>query len=111
MYPRLKPPASPRGDVIYYCLHLNLNTLISCIATCLETSNALPVTSLYCKSLKHRKSTVSMAKRSRCPARNQKVASVILSGDIYFHFEFFACFPSLQVSRAVANESSMTIHM
>ena len=41
-------------DVIYNCLHLSFNTLISCIATCLETPHALPVTSLYCKSLKHR---------------------------------------------------------
>ena len=45
-----------------------------------------------------------MAKRSRYPARNQKVAGSILDGDVYFHFEFFACFPSLQVSRALANE-------
>ena len=49
-----------------------------------------------------------MAKRSRYPARNparnQKVAGSILGGDVYFHFEFFACFPSLQVSRALANE-------
>ena len=41
-------------DVIYYCLHLNFYTLISCIATCLKTPLAFPVTSLYCKSLKHR---------------------------------------------------------
>ena len=27
-------------DVIYYCLHLNFNTLISCIATWLETPHA-----------------------------------------------------------------------
>ena len=45
-----------------------------------------------------------MAKRSRYPARNQKVAGSILGGDIYFYFEIFACFPSLQISRAVANE-------
>ena len=45
-----------------------------------------------------------MAKRSRYPARNQKVAGSILDGDVYFHFEFFACFPSLQVIRALANE-------
>ena len=36
--------------------------------------------------------TASMAKRSRCPARNQRVAGSIPGGDIYF--EFFACFPS-----------------
>ena len=45
-----------------------------------------------------------MAKRSRCPARNQQVAGSILGGDIYFHFEFPPVFPSLQVSRALANE-------
>ena len=45
-----------------------------------------------------------MAKRSKCPARNEKVAGSILGGDMHFHFEFFACFPYLQVSRAVANE-------
>ena len=37
-------------DVIYYCLHLNFNTLISCIAACFETLHALPVSSMYCKS-------------------------------------------------------------
>ena len=37
-------------DVIYYCLHLNFNSLISCISTCLETPYTLPVTSLYCNS-------------------------------------------------------------
>ena len=45
-----------------------------------------------------------MAKRSRYPARNQKVAGSILDEDLYFHFEFFACFTSLQVGRALANE-------
>ena len=45
-----------------------------------------------------------MAKRSRCPARKQRVAGSIPGGDIYFHFEFFACFPSLQVVGALANE-------
>ena len=43
-----------------------------------------------------------MAKRSRCPARNQRVAGSIPGGDIYFHFEFFVC--SLQVDGALANE-------
>ena len=45
-----------------------------------------------------------MTKRSRCPARNQRVACSIPGGDIYFHFEFFACFPSLQVGETLANE-------
>ena len=45
-----------------------------------------------------------MAKRSRRPARNQRVAGSIPDGDIYFHFEFFSCFPSLQVGGALANE-------
>ena len=45
-----------------------------------------------------------MVKRSRCPARNQRVAGSIPGGDIYFHFEFFASFPSLQVGGALANE-------
>ena len=45
-----------------------------------------------------------MAKRSKCPARNQRVAGSILDGDIYFHFELFACFPSLQIDGALANE-------
>ena len=83
---------------------LNFNTLISRIATCLETPHSLPVTSLYCKSLKYRYSTVSIAKRSRYPARNQGVAGSILGEYIYFYFDFFACFLSLQVSRAVANK-------
>ena len=33
------------------------------------------------------------------------VADLIPGGGIYFHFEFFACFPSLQLSRALANET------
>ena len=33
-----------------------------------------------------------MAKRSRCPARNQRVAVSILGGGIYFHFGLLACF-------------------
>ena len=41
---------------------------------------------------------------SRCPARNHRVAGSIPDGDIYFHFEFFACFPSLQVGGTLANE-------
>ena len=47
-----------------------------------------------------------MDKRSRCPARKERVAGSIPGGDIYmyFHFEFFACFPSLRVGGALANE-------
>ena len=75
-----------------------------CIATCLEMPDALPIISLYWKCLKHRLSTASMAKRCRCPAKIQRVADSILGGDIYFHFEFFACFPSLQVGGTLANE-------
>ena len=30
----------------------------------------------------------------KCPVRKQRVAGSIPGGDIYFHFEFFACFPS-----------------
>ena len=45
-----------------------------------------------------------MAKRSKRPARNQRVAGSIPGGDIYFHFEFFACFSSLKVGGALANE-------
>ena len=45
-----------------------------------------------------------MAKWSRCPARKQRVAGSIPGGDLYFHFEFFACFPSLPVGGALANE-------
>ena len=37
-------------DVICYCLHLNINNLIRCIAKCLETSHALHVASMYCKT-------------------------------------------------------------
>ena len=51
-------------DAIYYCLHLNFNTLISC----------------------------------------QRVAGSMPVGNIYFHFEFFVCFPSLHVGGALANE-------
>ena len=47
---------------------------------------------------------MSMAKRSRRPARNQKVAGSKPGGDTYFHFEHFACFPSLQVGGVLANE-------
>ena len=46
-----------------------------------------------------------MAKRSRRPARNQKIGGSKPGGDTYFHFELFACFPSLQVGGALANES------
>ena len=47
-----------------------------------------------------------MAKRSRYPARNQKVAGSILDGDVYFHFEFFACFPSLVVKDEASNSQA-----
>ena len=45
-----------------------------------------------------------MAKRSRCPARNQRVAVSILGGGIHFHFGLFRLFPSLKVGGALANE-------
>ena len=45
-----------------------------------------------------------MAQRSRCPARNQRVAGSIPGGDIHFHFELFPCFPSFQVGGAIANK-------
>ena len=45
-----------------------------------------------------------MAKWSKCPARKQRVAGSIPGGDIYFHFELFASFPSFQVGGALANE-------
>ena len=45
-----------------------------------------------------------LANRSRCPTGNPMVAGLIPGGDIYFHFEFFACFPSLQLGGAIANE-------
>ena len=45
-----------------------------------------------------------MANRPRCPARKQIVAGLIPGGDIYFHSELIACFPSLQVGGALANE-------
>ena len=45
-----------------------------------------------------------MAKRSRCPVRKERVIGSISGGDTYFHFKFFACFPSLQVDGALANE-------
>ena len=45
-----------------------------------------------------------MAKRSKCPARNQRVAGSIPGGYIYFHFEFYAYFPSFQVNGALTNE-------
>ena len=94
------------GCDIFYCFitlyripMLSHYTLI-----CLETSHELPVTSLYWKSLKHMKTTVSMAKKSRCPDRKQMVADAIPGGVIYFHFEIFAYFPSLQVGGVLANE-------
>ena len=45
-----------------------------------------------------------MAKRSRCPARMQRVAGLIPGGDICFHFEVFALSPSFQVGGVLANE-------
>ena len=33
-----------------------------------------------------------------------KVAGSISGGDIYFHFEFFACFDSFQLGGTFANE-------
>ena len=45
-----------------------------------------------------------MAKRFRCPSRKRRVAGSIPGGYIYFHFEFFAYFPSFQVGGALANE-------
>ena len=45
-----------------------------------------------------------MAKRARCPARKPGVDGSIPGGDIYFHFEFFACLHTLQLRRALANE-------
>ena len=41
-------------DVIYHCLYLNFHNLIRCNTMCLETPRALPVTLVYCKSLKSR---------------------------------------------------------
>ena len=90
-------------DVIYKFLHLNFNTLINCIATCSETPQALPVTFTVLDEVKTHVIS-SMAKRSRCLTRNQRVAGSIPGGDIYFHFEFFACFHSLQVSGTLTNE-------
>ena len=81
------------SSLLMYCI----------IAACFEDAHALPVNSLYWKSLKQVK-TASMAKRFRWPARNQRVAGWIPRGDMYFHFEFFACFPFLQVGGAFANE-------
>ena len=40
----------------------------------------------------------------RCPAGKPRVAGSIPSGDIYFHFEFFTCFPSLQLGGTLVNE-------
>ena len=45
-----------------------------------------------------------MAMASRCPVSNQRIAGSIIGGDIYFHFELFAYFPSLQVGGADANK-------
>ena len=59
-------------DVIYYCLHLNFNTSISCIATCLETPQTLPVTSLYCKTKRRRSDPVLWQKplyQQKCQRR------------------------------------------
>ena len=50
-----------------------------------------------------------MAKRSRYSARKEKVAGSIPDIYIYFYFEFFACFPSLQVGGALANEIKQLI--
>ena len=41
----------------------------------------------------------------------ERVAGSIPGGYIYFHFEMFACFPSLQVGGAPAMKLSMTIHL
>ena len=46
-----------------------------------------------------------MAKQaSWCPAGKPRVDDLNLGGDIYFHFEFFACFPSLQIGGELASE-------
>ena len=45
-----------------------------------------------------------MAKRSSYPAGKPRVAGLIPVGDLYFHFEFLAYFPSLQLGGALANE-------
>ena len=39
-----------------------------------------------------------------CTAGKPKVAGLIPCGDIYFHFELFACFPSSPCGGALANE-------
>ena len=76
-------------DVIYYCLHLNFNTLISCIATW----QLITCVSNSCSTVKWQ------VMRGASPN-----ADSILGGDIYFHFGLFSCFPSLQVGGAIANE-------
>ena len=53
---------------------------------------------------KRRGITVLMAKWSRCLAGKLRVAGSKPGRDIYFLFEFFACFPSLQLGGALANE-------
>ena len=45
-----------------------------------------------------------MAKQTRCPARKPWDVGSIPGEDVYFHFDFFARFPSLQVGGALANE-------
>ena len=45
-----------------------------------------------------------MAKRAMSSAEKSRVPGSIPGGYIYFHFEFFACFPSLQLGGTLANE-------
>ena len=56
------------------------------------------------KSFKRSYTKLQMAKWSRCPSGKKRVTGSISGGYIYFHFEFFACFPSLPVGEALANE-------
>ena len=58
-------------DGIHYCLHLNFNTLISCIATCSETIYYL---SLHC--------TTRQKQKYRGMFENQKSRNKTSSGDI-----------------------------
>ena len=84
-------------DVVYYylsnfaCIH---KTIIkcNCILSCVFHDRIK-------KEFYTLLTTVPFGKRSRIPIGKPRVAGSIPGGNIYFHFELFACFPFLTAQR------------
>ena len=77
-----------------YCLHLNFAWIHNVIFySCQDSERVLNAGKKNCPD----------GQWSMCTAGKPRVAGSIPGGDIYFHLEFFACFPSLHVGRALAN--------